>query len=67
MPARRQVGRGREVKCLMKHVKVLSGERPACGAITAWVQLKDIIGIGRGLNRTQAIWLASQIDNWLQK
>lgn len=67
MAIRQEVGRRREVKSPMKHVKVLSSERPACSAITAWVQLKDIIGIGRGLNPTQAIWLASQIDNWLQK
>ena len=51
----------------MKHVKVLSTEKPRPAYYTAWVELKDIIGFGRALNNVQATWLASQIDNALQK
>ncbi|MBI4558357.1 MAG: hypothetical protein HY706_12315 [Candidatus Hydrogenedentes bacterium] len=55
----------------MKHLKVLSNQKPAQAAETAWVQLKDIICVGNlcpgGLNLRQGKWLATQVDQWLQK
>jgi hypothetical protein len=70
-------GRRREVKRLMKHVKVLSTEKPVQAQEVAWVQLKDIIGTNKAGNPAlnpqgnmsiaQTRWLAAQIDMWLQK
>jgi len=56
------------VNCRMKHVKALSTEKPMKAAEVAWVQLKDIIGIGKGnnLSPNQSNWLSMQKDNWLQ-
>lgn len=50
----------------MKHVKVLSTEKPARAEETAWLEFKNIF---RRLNLTveQQAWLDAQVDNWLQK
>ncbi len=50
----------------MKHVMVLSSEKPACAEQTAWVEFKNVFG-GLPLTNTQATWLATQVDQWLQK
>lgn len=60
-----QDGRRREVKRFMKHVKVLSTERPARADETAWVELKNIFGPLK-LRSEQATWLLALIDSWLQ-
>ncbi|MBN2308369.1 MAG: hypothetical protein JXR94_05325 [Candidatus Hydrogenedentes bacterium] len=49
----------------MKHVKVLSTERPVHADQFAWVELKNIFGPLK-LNADQARWLLAAIDNWLQ-
>lgn len=48
----------------MKHTKMLT--KPAKAQEVAWIQLKDIIAPTQ-LSDTQAMWLAAQWDNWLQK
>lgn len=50
----------------MKHVKVLSTEKPAFAEETSWLEFKNIF---RRLNLTgeQQDWLDAQVDNWLQK
>lgn len=60
----------------MKHLKVLSTERPVKAEQVAFVQLKDLIWptvTPKGsvspttLTDTQTAWLAAQWDNFLQK
>lgn len=69
------------MKRLMKHVQVLSSQKPAKAEETAWIQLKDIIGnnytapalggfvgpVASNMSGEQSGWLAAQFDNWLQK
>lgn len=52
------------MKRYMKHVKVLSNEMPVQAQQTAWVELKNIVGVGPGsaLTAQQAGWLAGQIN-----
>jgi hypothetical protein len=49
----------------MKHMKVLTNEKPAQADEVAWVELKNIWGPLK-LRPEQARWLLSAIDNWLQ-
>ncbi|GMU94107.1 MAG: hypothetical protein AMXMBFR4_31650 [Candidatus Hydrogenedentota bacterium] len=49
----------------MKHVKVLSTNRPVAAEQVAWVELKNIFGPLK-LRNQQAFWLVSLIDNWWQ-
>jgi len=49
----------------MKHVKVLSTEKPACASQVAWVELKNLFGPLK-LRPAQSNWLVALIDNWLQ-
>jgi hypothetical protein len=60
----------------MKHLTVLSTERPAKAQETAWVQVKDLIASnykgggffgGGNMSAEQLGWLATQWDNALQK
>ena len=65
----------------MKHLKVLSTEKPVRAAEVAWVELKDLIGpntskasttgfvgaVTTNLSNEQVGWLTAQVDNWLQK
>lgn len=59
----------------MKHVKVLSTEKPAQADEVAWIQLKDIIGgnqppgkaFGGNLIPGQAGWMMARFDQWMQK
>jgi hypothetical protein len=61
----------------MKHVKVLTVEKPARAQQVAWVQLKDVLGTNKAgnpainplgnMSQQQARWLINQFDNWLQK
>ena len=61
----------------MKHVKVLTVEKPARAEEVAWIQLKDILGTNKfgnpninplgNMSQQQARWLITQFDNWLQK
>lgn len=48
----------------MKHVKVLTTERPARADQVAWVELKNIFGPLK-LRPEQARWLLAGIDTWL--
>ena len=50
----------------MKHVKVLSSEKPACAEQTAWVEFKNVFG-ALPLTNNRAEWLATQVDQYLQK
>lgn len=50
----------------MKHVKVLSTEKPMHAAETAWIRLKDLLP-GNTLTGNQLAWFASQVDQALQK
>ena len=50
----------------MKHVKVLSTEKPMQADEVAWVRLKDFLP-GNALTANQLQWLASQVDETLQK
>lgn len=50
----------------MKHVMVLSSEKPACAEQTAWVEFKNVFG-ALPLTGDQALWVATQFDQWLQK
>ncbi|GMV93023.1 MAG: hypothetical protein AMXMBFR82_28010 [Candidatus Hydrogenedentota bacterium] len=49
----------------MKHVKVLSTEKPVCAEQVAWVEFKNIFGPLK-LRPEQQNWLVALIDNWLQ-
>ena len=50
----------------MKHMKVLSNEKPAVAEDqVAFVQLKNVIGT-LPLTGTQAVWVLSQIDQKFQ-
>ncbi len=49
----------------MKHVKVLSTGKPVAAEQVAWVELKNIFGPLK-LRDSQAFWLVSLFDNWLQ-
>lgn len=61
----------------MKHLKVLSAEKPLKAEEVAWIQLKDLIGpnipkVGPvtptgNMSNEQVRWLTAQWDNWLQK
>lgn len=60
----------------MKHLKVLSTERPVKAEQVAFVQLKDLIAptvTPKGsftpttMTGTQTAWLAAQWDNFMQK
>jgi hypothetical protein len=66
----------------MKHLNVLTAERPAVAAEFAPIQLKDLVGDNTGLAKggvilprdplgnmegDQVRWLTAQWDNWLQK
>ncbi len=59
-------GRSREVKRYMKHVKVLSTEKPVVAEEASWVELKNIIG-GMALTSGQIDWVLEQIDDALTK
>jgi hypothetical protein len=50
----------------MKHVKVLSTEKPVVAEEAAWVELKNIIG-GMALTGGQIDWVLEQIDDALTK
>jgi hypothetical protein len=60
-----QDGRRREVNRHMKHVKVLSTEKPVRANQVAWVELKNIFGPLK-LRPEQQNWLVALFDNWLQ-
>jgi hypothetical protein len=49
----------------MKHMKVLSNEKPAEAIETAWVQFKNVFGT-LPLTANQALWVNSQIDQKLR-
>jgi hypothetical protein len=49
----------------MKHVKVLSTNKPVAAEQVAWVELKNIFGPLK-LRNAQANWLVALFDNWLQ-
>ena len=49
----------------MKHVRMLSTEKPARADQVAWVELKNIIGPLK-LRPAQQTWLISLIDNFFQ-
>ena len=49
----------------MKHVKVLSTEKPISAEQVAWVELKNIFGPLK-LRPAQAGWLVALFDNWRQ-
>jgi len=51
----------------MKHVKVLTIEKPAVAEETAWVSLKNILLPGAFLNTSQSNWVLAQLNNWLSK
>lgn len=64
----------------MKHLNVLTAERPAVAAEFAPIQLKDLIadnlGIGAkgdfrlplgNMEADEVRWLTAQWDNWMQK
>jgi hypothetical protein len=61
----------------MKHLKVLSTEKPIKAEEVAWIQLKDLVatnipkvgfvGPTGNMSQEQVRWLATQWDNWLQK
>ena len=48
----------------MKHVKMLSTERPAKADEMSWIPLKNIIAPFK-LTAQQARWLLAGINNWL--
>lgn len=50
----------------MKHMKVLSSEKPVQADETAFVQFKNVFGT-LPLSNAQAVWVASLIDQRLQK
>jgi len=50
----------------MKHVKVLSSQKPASAEYTAWVELKNVLGL-RPLSGEQPGWVATQWNDLLQK
>lgn len=54
------------MKRLMKHVKVLSSEKPMQAQETSWVEWKQIWGPLK-LSGAQTQWLAAVMDNALQK
>lgn len=53
----------------MKHMKVLSSEKPALADEVAPVQAKNVFGFGAGsaLSAAQGTWVLSEIDQSLQK
>lgn len=54
----------------MKHVQMLSSEKPMKAEETAWVWWKNLFPAGLGgqnLQNQQMVWLVSRVDQWLQK
>lgn len=62
----------------MKHLTVLSAQKPLQAQEVAWIQLKDLIGTNiqkppaailptGNMSQEQVSWLATQWDNMLQK
>ena len=51
----------------MKHIKVLSTETPAeANGTSSWFELKNVIG-ARPLNEEQRLWIAAEVNNFLNK
>lgn len=50
----------------MKHVKVMSSEKPAHAEETAWVDLANVF-LKRPLTGTRANWVLGQINDGLTK
>jgi hypothetical protein len=50
----------------MKHVKVLTSEKPASADEWAWVDVKNVLFPGQNLSNDAAVKLASDVDQWLQ-